>query len=247
MLVSSALGLRYMRVLTEDMNSEDLERLKQTSWYLFLVSYQPIKSLKGFRIDEKNAVIIDLTTPLESIFQKFKSNTRKEIRHIERNPDVSFRRLDPNIDEVFQCYANFEKLRGWRPALKEEIRNSLIFSASRGGKVIAGITCYHHRNLLRVGKIFSERLSSNDETLDSALIGQATRKLVWEICQYGKENNFKMLDLAGVDFSDPVKVGITRFKQSFGGEVQTVYVCRQQRPLFSIIKKTLGLFGRDIT
>lgn len=248
MLVNSILGLKYIRLLRREAFLEEMEELKKKYSYIFLVSYNQI-NITGFSVQSKQSIIIDLSAGLDNVFDNFKSNTRKEIRKtFNLNADgLTFVPIDKQINKIYTCYKKFEYIRGWMPALKSEIKNSLVFAAYYQGAVVAGVTCYADENFIRVGKIFSLRYQCAGNKINSQIIGSASRRLIFEICKYGVEHGFTSLDLGGVDFIDQKKIGISEFKSCFGGDTKDVYICRYIKKNFALLKKILFFFERDIT
>lgn len=248
MLESHVWKLPYVRLLVDEITAEEAESLRRRYGYVFLVVYGRNKPLlPGWQVQDREVLMIDLRQGLERIFANFKDNTRNEVRKAAKNKDLSFAADDRNWRAVYERYKKFERARGWRPALASEFRQSRIFSAYWRGTVIAGMTGYGHKDIMRVSKIFSIRNHNNIPGLDDAVISNASRKLVFDICRYADTAGFNRLDLGGVNFTDPEKAGISRFKSSFGGRPVSAYVCRSASSSFSLLKKFLFFCGRDIT
>lgn len=234
----------YCQLLADSLEDQEVAKLKREFNYILAVIYGSTIPV-GFRADVRQSSIINLRVGLDKVWEKFRHNTRNEIRRAEDNTRLSFVNLDPNVDRIYAAYSDFERRRNWIPVPRQEIKNSFIFSAYYDHKVIAGITCFAHGDSMRVGKIFSVRHSER-EKVDRVVIGQATRKLVWEICKYAESLGYRFLDLGGVNFTDPIKVGISQFKQSFGGDVVPVYICRYGSKSFYLLRKLMRYFGKDI-
>lgn len=248
MLVASLMKIPFVRILLDEVDQNQVNALKKKFQYVFLVVYKKIapEMLPEFQVQHRQTALIDLTLPLEAIFQKFKDNTRNEIRRAQKEDGLSFVHDDKNFAQVYSCYKKFERARKWIPTPRSEMKQHLLFSAYYNGRIISGITCYGHNDILRVAKIFSIRNQKNDEGVKNAIIGYASRNLVYEICQYAKDHGYTRLDLGGVNFDDPVKQGISQFKMSFGSEIVDTSICRSLTPFFQKVKKIFFIFKRDI-
>lgn len=246
MLEVPLLFWRYARVLADRVSPGEFDDLKRRFQYVFLVAYEP-PAPDGFRVTERQVSLIDLGAGPDAVWRGFRHNTRNEIKRAENDARLSFVNLDARADSVYAFYARFERARGWIPWRKAELERCLLFTASFDEKLIAGIACYAHGDTIRVGKIFSVRNYESGSGVTPALIGWASRKIVWEICKYAHAQGMRRFDLGGVNFADPVKAGISQFKQSFGGTITPVLTCRYERFPFPMIKKILAVLGRDIT
>lgn len=234
---NSFLGLRYIRALVEKPDYAEIEKLKNEYEYIFIYSYEK-PDLKDFKIKPQPSPIIDLSKGPDEIFKNFKKNTRNEIRKAEKIRELKFKNLDNDFNGSYRFYRKIKGTDGVKPDIKGEFKGCLFFNAYLNGKMVVSVTCYDNGKILRLKHIVSSR---KEKDFDSKIAGYATRNIVWEICKYGTKNNYKILDLAGA-----TKEGITKFKQSFGGEEKTVYICRYETKLFSRIKKIVNFFGKNI-
>jgi hypothetical protein len=130
---------------------------------------------------------------------------------------------------------------------EEELKNSLLFFVSHRGIPISGMSCYSSEKRLRVGRIFSRRRAAGLDNLERIVFSGAARRIVYELCKFGVKGRFSTLDLGGVDFADPLKVGITNFKLSFGGAIVPVKIGRYSKPAFEEKLPMLKAMGLDIT
>lgn len=248
MLEVSTCGLRYARFLADSISPEEIEQLKKKFSYLFLIVYGNVPPASGFVVQRRQVSMIDLTQGMDTVFAKFKSNTRNKIRNAAKNKTLTFVSDDRNFDKAYERYKKFERSRGWMPSLRAEIKNSVLFSAYYNNAVIAGIACYGHNDILRVSKIYSTRNHNTKEGWpNNSVIGYAGRKVVYDACRYGIENGYRRFDLGGINFIDPAKSGISEFKASFGGAIIDVYLCRYMTKYFSLFKRVLALAKKDIT
>lgn len=237
---------KYVRLICEQITEAELKALRQKYDYVFLVFYGSKPEWAGFEILERQSPIIDLTQPIEEIFHNFNAATRNQIRKLDKVDGLKFVSLDQNFEQIYQVYQKFELERNWIPTLKDEFVKHYIFTAYFQDKLISAVTCYAHDGVLRVARIFSTRLEENSE-LKKGFIAYASRRVFFEICKYAKANNYHKFDLSGVNFTDPTKAGLTRFKQSFGGPITDVYVCKYMTEEFRQFKDRLKLNKIDLT
>lgn len=197
-----------------------------------------VLSLPNFNIKTKTTAVIDLTKSEEEIFAKFNETNRNEIRKTDKL--ASFRVVAENGDFVgaYSLYKDFERAQGRVPFTKNYFKDCSVFLAYYNGEAISGIFVDKGEKDLRVRCIFSKRLKTEDKEL-YRIIGHATRRLMWEICLWGKRHIFNSLDLAAVNFNRPEIAGITKFKMSFGGEVVNEYTYTYKSFLFRIFEKLI--------
>lgn len=245
MLEVSFFGFKYARLIASNGTMErPPEELKKKFSYVQIQSYTQLL-MPGFVELKKNAIIINLAPSLEEISKTFRDTTRNEINRTYKIDDLQFIVGDSNFQPLHFLHRSFDIKRGWMPAPQEELEKSLIFSAYYKGKPVSIITCFHNDTVLRVLELFSARYDSTKE--ENAIIGYATRRLIYEICKYGKEHGYIKLDLGGVNLDDSAKAGITRFKQSFNGSLVDVYTYLYSTHAFNMFKKMLKVFKIDIS
>lgn len=185
------------------------------------VSYKKT-NLPNFSVQTKTTALILLDQHEDEIFRKFNDTTRNEIRRTFKNDDLEFIADDKNFDESYSLYKDFEYTQNRVPVYKKELKYCKLFSAYYKGEMVSAIYITTSSSYLRIRSIFSKRLKVDDKDLRK-IISNATRRVMWEICLWGKKNNFKSLDLASVNFKNPKTANITKFKMSFGGQVVNEY------------------------
>ncbi len=170
----------------------------------------------------KKTPIIDLAKNEADIFASFNDTTRNEIRRTDKFTEWRFE-VKENVDETaYQVYARQEVLQGRAPRLLRSLAHNVAAVAYYRDMPYAVITARRVAPLLKIETISSERLETDDKELKKSL-AMASRRVVWELCRYAKEQGFKGLDMGYVNLSDPARAGIDRFKMGFGGEVVTEY------------------------
>lgn len=239
--------IAYHRILIEDTASVNMSALKEDD-YSFVVCYGAFDD-EDYHTVAKNSCIIDLSKGLDECFSKFHPTSRNEVRRADKITELSFHQSinDFDFDTYYAFHTACEHDRNWFPVPPEELKQSIVFSATYNGELIAGMSCYAHENRIRVGRIFSNKRSKQSEVLTNLVYGVASKKIVYEICKYAASNNYISLDLGGVDLNDPTKAGITKFKLSLGGDVLPVTLARHTSSNFAEAEKVIRANGWDLT
>jgi lipid II:glycine glycyltransferase (peptidoglycan interpeptide bridge formation enzyme) len=199
------------------------------------ISYD-LLSLPDFRVRTKTTALISLTGSEDDIFKKFNDTTRNEIRKSERTEGLKIISDDKNFDGAYSLYSDFEYSRGEAPFSKKALKECIVFSAYYNNEIVSGIFVDLGKPYLRVRYIFSKRLDIDDKEAYK-IVSNSTRRLIWEICLWGKKNGFVSLDMASVNFKDPEVAGITKFKMSFGGDVVNEYTYIYKSAAFRYFEK----------
>lgn len=239
--------ITYHRVLAENVTPEYTVTLKKDD-YSFIVSYGDFSD-NDYQVTDKNSCMINLERDIEQVLAGFSPTSRNEVRRADKISELKFHSSlnDFDFDEYYKFHTSCEHDRDWFPVPPEELKQSLVFSATHNGLPIAGMSCYTHGNRIRVGRIYSNKRSKQSEILTNLVYGVASKRIVFEICKYGIANNFSTLDLGGVDLNTPEKSGITRFKLSLGGEVVPVKLARYTSSKFAEAEKQIKANGWDLT
>lgn len=246
MLKASVDGLRYHRVLAENVTRQDTVSLKQDFDYSFVVSYGEFQD-SDYEVVDKNSCLINLSGDIDSIFSTFKATCRNEIRRTEKIAGLSFHDKVEDFDGIYSFHRECEEQRDWYPIPREELRNSIVFYSAYRGIPISGMSCYSSGTRLRVGRIFSRRRADHFENLQPIVFSGAARRIVFELCKFGKERGFLTLDLGGIDIADSTKSGITQFKMSFSGEAVPVKIGRFTKSTYFEKLPRLRELGVDLT
>lgn len=189
----------------------------------------------------KTTSVISLKDSLEDIFRSFNDTTRNEIRKTEKTPDLNFAREDKDTSSIYDLYKKFERAQGRVPFPRSNMKDCIIFSAYFKGELISSIYVDKGGKDLRLRYVFSKRLDVAPGHELYKIISNSTRRLVWEIIIWGKENDFAALDMATVNMTDKDKEGITKFKMSFGGELMPEYTYIYKSKLFSFFERIASL------
>ncbi len=231
-------GFRVLHLVLED---ERAEALADRARYqlIHVRSHRPLH-LDGFEVRTKTTHLIDLEPDEGEILARFHAGTRRKIRQSERDPSLSFASPDPERDAGYRLYADFERARDHRPSPRPLFGESLLFSARRHHRLIAGVFVDPSPSILRVRAFFSSRHQTTDRPLLRA-IGFANRRVVWEACRIGKARGFRALDLASINAALP---GIAAFKSGFGGRPLTEWIYVWRSPLIRLLERVRALRSR---
>ena len=206
---------------------------------IIVTSYNQL-NLEKFKLRIKTTSLIDLQQNQDNIFSKFSDTTRNEISRTYKNNNLEFKFFDQANDESYQLYQNFEYLQHRIPIAKPSLKDCVLFGAYYQGKLISAIYVIKTRPYLRIRSIFSRRLKSSDKELYK-VISNASRRLIWEACQWGKQERYQSLDMASVNFKNPKTANITKFKMSFGGEVINEYTYTYTSFAYRLLEKTIKI------
>lgn len=238
----SVLGLHCLRVITDAVDPGEAKELKKKSSYIHIYAYKKA-GLPDFRMRIQPTYIIDLTKSEGEIFSGFNETCRKHIRRAERNSDLGFTALDGDFYASHSFYKKFKVADGAIPDIKKEFVNCLFFNAYYKGKMLVSMSFYDNGVVLRAKHAASPRKEMGEE---SKIVAHASRKLIWEVCKWGRSHGRKKFDLGGLNFADSAKAGINEFKRSFGGDLAEVYIYKHETPLFVYFKKMLNWFNKNL-
>lgn len=173
---------------------------------------------------------------MEEIFGKFNETVRNEIRRTFKTEDLYFKINDSNFEGAYELYKNFEYSQGRIPFPLSAMKGYKIFSAYYKNQLISLILYIDSFPYLRTRSICSRRLQIDNKELYK-IIGYASKRLVYEICKYGKENSYRLLDLASINLTDSKKSGVAQFKSGFGGKIEDEYTYIYKSKLFKFFEK----------
>ncbi len=187
-----------------------------------VLTLQPCNFTVSTTVRTKKTALIDVSQGADNAFLAFNDTARNEIRRTERDTQIIIEHHDnAALDtELYILYSNFQKARGAIPMPRRLFKNLAAITTRTNGSIISAITFYPSTPIVRVRSIFSARHEAKEQR---AFVGMATRRLVWELCQWAAKNERTAVDLAGINLTDPAKAGITQFKLSFGSVISDEY------------------------
>ncbi|MDO8493077.1 MAG: hypothetical protein Q7S19_00830 [bacterium] len=211
-----------LRVLYQD---EDLGVLLDKKKYdlMTVISYSDLGlESSGFKCKHKKLANIYLNGTTEEILDRFARTTRQEVSQTYNISELEFKINDPDVDTTYNLYKKFEVAQGRKPWGRETFEGVINFNAYYKGELIASVPCYDLRPVLQVRAIFSKRLEEKDHALYK-IIGRATRRLIFEICKYGKEREYEFVGLGSVNYGTAQKSNVADFKMFFGPQIGDEY------------------------
>lgn len=238
----SFFGMKYARLLEESVDAGVLDDLKKTYRYIALYSYTPICE-EGFACRIQQTPIINLSPDLDEIFRQFHKNTRQGIEYSRKVEGLTFALPAHDHDASYEFYRSIKKKDGVKPDLKREFIGCLFANAYLNDRLIVSLSFYDAGNFFRAKHFVSLRKEMDDH---GAIAGHATRRLIWELCMYGKSHGYRFIDLGGVNFREGEKKGVADFKMSFGGEIKDMHICRYETAPFRFARKIFAMFGGNI-
>ncbi|PJE64575.1 MAG: hypothetical protein COU90_01925 [Candidatus Ryanbacteria bacterium CG10_big_fil_rev_8_21_14_0_10_43_42] len=209
------------RVILNDNLFLSLVKKKAYS-YIVGVSHKKLPVGPDIKIKHKKTINIYLNGTFDDIFKKFNDTSRNEIRKTFNMKEYFFKQGDVDMDAVYALYKPHRIEKKLEVRRKSFLAPCLIFTAYYNNELISVITCYDAKPYLRIQNIFSKL--SNDDKEIRRITGYASRRLVYELCKYGNQRGYILLDMASANFTDPGKAGITQFKNSFGGRIEDEYI-----------------------
>lgn len=192
----------------------------------------------------KTSVIYLTNINIDEIFKKFNKTTRNEINKTYTMSNINFKIPSNDYLNFYLLYQEFEnnkKRLKFLPSLSQIKDNSKLFCAYYQNTMISAILCFDDGKRLRANIICSKRLSDQNSEIKK-LSGYATRRLIYEICNYGIKNKYLFFDLGGICTNEnDIKYSITKFKLGFGGKIINTY---NYYKIYNPFLKILALFFR---
>lgn len=215
----------------------DLDQLNQQYSAIYIVSYDK-KDLPNFHVKIKDTPVIYLNKTIEEIFQNFNSTSRNEIRKTFDNKIKGLKFIvdDPNLEANYQLSKHFEYQQGRVPEPIAAYHGCKLFAAYYKDELISSIICYDNGQVLRAKAICSKRLETKSKDLYK-IISYSTRRLIYEVCQYGIKNGYAMFDLGSVNFA---KEKLAQFKMNFTDDLIKEYTYTYKSSLFKLFER--GVF-----
>ncbi len=211
---------------------------------LHFVNLKNLDTHRFFKVLYKTPVIY-FNNNLEDIFGKFNKTTRNEINKTTENKDLFFENDSSNFEGFYELYRNFENTKkrlNKIPSLNNLRNHSKLFLAYYKKEIVSAVLCYDNGKILRANIICSKRLNNGDKEFLKT-VSNSSRRLIFEICKYGVENNYQMFDFGQIctDKNDD-KFKITQYKLNFTQElVDSVHYYRINNPILKLLALMRGV------
>jgi hypothetical protein len=232
------LFFKYLYFLLEPVNIQDLLQFINKYDFIQIISHGIIDDIpKNFVCSvKKNTRIRLYDVDDKDIFYKFHKTTRNEIHKsytIDNLNFIIFNQDDKKFEEFYALYRLHENSQGRLPENKKNFYGYQVCAAIFKNQMISAVSfCETGLNIIRVKSISSLRLETED-VIFKKIISLSSRRVIWEICQYGKQRDCRFVDLAYVSLTG-LRSGIDHFKLSFGGEIidDYTYIYKSYKYLF---------------
>ena len=223
MIITTAKGIRVGEVWFDEEPMEmDADVLR---------FYARSSPMTGIPYLESHTMLIDLRKSPDSLLGGFNRNTREEIRMAERRFGLVYHTSDlgdPDVvDQFCDFYDRFAERKGLakvrRQCLKSLASNDVLDLSevrSQDGTTLVWHSFLKGKDRVR-GLHAPSLLRESPETSYRSMVGCASRYQHWRTMLRHKAEGVSFYDLGGwyAGNKDQSKLGVNRFKQSFGGEI----------------------------
>jgi len=202
---------------------------------LTILTYQKM-DLPDFEMTPKKTPVIHLDKNPEEILSGFNDTARNEIRKTFNLANLKCVQGAEFFADAYELYKKFEYGQGRVPFSAKEMRTFHPFVAYWRNRPISLIFCLESYPYLRARSICSARLQAKDKEI-YRLIASATRRLIYEVCVYGRSKGYRWFDLGSINLTDTEKSSIAQFKSFFRGELIDEYTYFRKSRFFKILEK----------
>jgi len=172
--------------------------------------------------------------------ERFRKSYRNEIKRSDSDR-VKFSIVrEEDTREAYDVYRQFETLQKRSAYPFSFFKDLIVFVANSGGIPVSIVACIDARPVLKVFAIASVRHGSQIQ-VEQAIIGRASKRLIFNACQYARENKYEYLDLAYIDTVKSERAGITAYKQGFGGETVMEYHYEYASRILKLFRVVRGI------
>lgn len=178
----------------------------------------------GFVRRDFETKVIDLSKTEEELTAEMEKNTVYEVRRAHKDGVAVIESED--WDGFVHRYNIFAAHKNLRPISRLLINRFQPFlrlvTAKCEGEILADHVYLIDRDAARCRLLYSAGCHRDDaDSKWRASVGRANRSLHWEAIKLFKRDGYSLYDLGGYakNTSDPVMIGINKFKDSFGGQI----------------------------
>ena len=209
---------------------------------IIVVSHSRLSLPKFSLIKSGKTGLINLKKTDEEILASFNKTTRNEIRKTENTPELKFISEAP-FEEAYGLYASFERAISRTPFPKSALASCTAFLAYERDTPVSGIFVYPSKPILRIRSIFSKRVSVKDYEGYKRL-SNAGRRLIYEVCLWGKRNGREGLDLSSINLENTETKNIATFKMAFNPDVVPEYTYSRTSWLYRVAEMAMGILRK---
>jgi lipid II:glycine glycyltransferase (peptidoglycan interpeptide bridge formation enzyme) len=179
----------------------------------------------NIRKKEFTTTLINLNKNEDEIWNNFAYKSCKY--EINRGNKLNLKLyMNTNYDEFYKLLNTFIEIKGYthsinRKRFSEITEHGDLFTVEFNGEIICGHFCLvDGNNRARYLWGASKRLLKEY----GCIVGAANRWLHWQAIKYYKRKGVGHYDFGGINLNpDSLAYGITKFKLSFGGEIEKEY------------------------
>jgi len=257
--------------IEKDMAQSDLQKIqkiinKTNSFYFSGFSSKKLSTIfAGVTAQPRGTFIIDLTQPLEKIWDNFDYSLQKQIKKAE-NLGLMIKKID-DFDDFKKYYdllksfrsvlkfktASFKSVKKlWQTLHQNDLQNScyeVFLCRDKENRILAGMGIMINPD----EKIFIEVAAARSQYAITNKLPD-NNFLKWQIIKWGQQNGFRHYNLAGVELNPTPgskEEGIYRFKKKWGGQFVYWYSYekyfpqnRWYYPIFYWLFKKLGIISQ---
>ncbi|MFT3911830.1 MAG: hypothetical protein QM737_20565 [Ferruginibacter sp.] len=184
-----------------------------------------IENKKVVGIKHHTATVeLKLDQDAETIFSKFSSTIRNEVRKSEKEGVVCS--FSGDVETFVKFYNDFASAINISLTSKrrvEEMKEHFVITFAYSGNELLAAHSYLADAEVGIARLYHSASKRFDENFDRNMIGRANKLLMYKDMLYFKEKGFKIYDFGGIaeGTTDKRLAGINEFKLSFGGEKVT--------------------------
>jgi hypothetical protein len=191
--------------------------------------------MDGIPYLESHTMLIDLRKSRDSLWGGFNRNTREEINMAERRYGFVYHSSDVRDPHVVDRFCDFYDRFAEHKGLAKVRRQSIKTLADEGALDLSEVRTQDGTSLVwhsflkgkdRVRGLHAPSLlREKAETNYRSMVGCANRYQHWRTMLRHKAEGVSFYDLGGwyAGSEDQSKLGVNKFKQSFGGDVRKTY------------------------
>ncbi|MFX1518977.1 MAG: lipid II:glycine glycyltransferase FemX [Promethearchaeota archaeon] len=183
----------------------------------------------GYNVSLGKTFLVDLKKPVDELWNKLEKSARYDVRKAIKSGltvRLADKRLD--IEKYYELFVDTANRAGFGPDSRSktfyyDIWDKLhekglvkIFFTEFNNEVIAGTLCLLYKKTI---------IEFDAATLSEYRSYQPHSLLNWHVIEWGHQNGFEGLDLAGADLSN-----LYQFKKKWGGELNDYYVFTKTYP-----------------
>ncbi|MDE1874428.1 MAG: hypothetical protein KGI04_04950 [Candidatus Micrarchaeota archaeon] len=198
--------------------------------------------MSGFESAMHTSAVIDLTMPLEKIWERLDKDTRRRIKIVEKQHDAEIR-MDSDYDSFAYLFRKFnisKKLPLVELGNLKAESGHLLTGWYKGSIVLGAFYSDANERIVFTRGCSALPFTEGD---DRVTIGNLNRLMHWKAMQIAKKEGYAQLDMGAAE-ADTKEAGgsISRFKLAFGGQLAPRYnYVKDYSPLLGIVRQVIKI------